>query len=490
MLLERGDLLRALSAHLDDVRSEGGRIVLIAGEAGAGKTSLVRAFVEATARDGGTVALEGGCDALSTPRPLGPLVDIAPHMGGRTAELLASGASAAEVFNVFLSDLAGGARPVIAVFEDIHWADDARLDLLRFLARRIARTPALLLATYRDDEVRASHPLRVAMGDLATSASVRRLWVPPLSVEAVDALAGDQRVDARALHARTGGNPFYVTEVLSSMAAGSAADEVPPTVADAVIARAGRLSPDARSVLEAAAVIGGQVHADVIARIAAPDLPDVPKAHDAVATLMESGLLRDDFDGVVFRHELARATIEAHVSSERRRRLHARALEELRSPPVAPGSLARLAYHADEAGDADAVLEFAPAAAARASALRSHREAAAQYERALRHAEDLDPARLADLTEAWSLECWLTGRFEDAIESRRGPVRSGPNWAIAGVRRRTSSGSRRCSDRSGRYHRPRRRVRRPSRPWRAFRGARSWRPPTPTWPRSACRRRT
>jgi len=144
--------------------------------------------------------------------------------------------------------------PVIAVIEDLHWADAATLDLVKFLGRRIRQVPALLVLTYRDDELGPRHPLRIVLGDLATSAAVRRIPLTPLSVAAVQTLAAGQRLDAAALHRRTGGNPFFVTEALASHEGG-----IPVTVRDAVLARAARLSPDARAALDAAAIIGAQV---------------------------------------------------------------------------------------------------------------------------------------------------------------------------------------------------------------------------------------
>jgi DNA-binding CsgD family transcriptional regulator/tetratricopeptide (TPR) repeat protein len=419
MLLERDPSLEALSAHLREARTRGGRIVMVAGEAGVGKTSLVRAF----AATSGVTAYEGACDALSTPRPLGPLVDIAPHIGGSTANLLTSGAPAADIFRSFLETLSARPGPGIVVFEDVHWADDATLDLFRYLGRRIAGTAALVVATYRDDEVRGAHPLRVAMGDLATSAAVHRMWVAPLSVGAVGQLAremcGDRPIDAGSLHGRTGGNPFFVTEVLAVGATGANGDAVPPTVTDAVLARTARLPSDARALLESASVIGAPAAPSLLARVSTREVPDRAAARCAIETLLDAGFLREDPDGLVFRHELARAAIERDLAPGRRQQLHARVLAVLRTAPVAPGIMARLAHHAEAAADTDAVLRFAPAAAARASAVRGHREAAAQYERALRFAERLEPLERAELLEAWSYECWLTNRIADAMEGRR-----------------------------------------------------------------------
>jgi hypothetical protein len=158
------------------------------------------------------------------------------------------------VFDALLAALNATGAPTLLVFEDVHWADEATLDLLRFVGRRIVNVPALVVATYRDDEVGPVHPLRIVLGDLATFPGIRRVKLEPLSPAGVRELADFTDVDPDDLFRRTGGNPFFVTEVL---AAGTR--EVPPNVRDAVLARAARLPPDARAVLDAAAVIGGRI---------------------------------------------------------------------------------------------------------------------------------------------------------------------------------------------------------------------------------------
>jgi DNA-binding CsgD family transcriptional regulator len=295
----------------------------------------------------------------------------------------------------------------VLVIEDVHWADEATLDLLRFLARRLGPAATLLVVTYRDDEVGPLHPVQLLAGDLASSALVRRLRLAPLSRQAVAVLAGPHGVDPAALHERTGGNPFFVTEVL---AAGHEA--IPATVADAVLARAARLSRPARQVLDAAAVVAPPVEPWLLVEAAAAAPAQVD---ECVAAGMLQGQVAG---GVGFRHELARLTVERALGPGRRADLHGRALAALLTQPGATPDPTRLAHHADGAGDAAAVLAYAPVAARRAAALGAHREAAAQYARALRFADGLAPAALAELLERHSYECYLTDQLADATASR------------------------------------------------------------------------
>jgi DNA-binding CsgD family transcriptional regulator len=383
LLLERAGELARLVTAFDGVRDTSrGALVLVAGEAGIGKTALVRAFCAGV--DGARV-LTGACDALHTPRPLGPFID----MDGALAEVADRGAGA--VFAAFADDLRRRS-PTIVVLEDLHWADEATLDLIRLLARRIETVPALVLATYRDDELDRTHPLRVVLGELPRS---QRLTPERLSAAAVASLAAPHGVDADALHTRTAGNPFYVTEALEAGAA------VPDSVRDAVLARAARLEPAAREVLDAVAIVPARVELWLLETLTDGELE----------ACLASGMLRSERDAVAFRHEIARVAIEESLPPDRRIALHRRALGALESR----GDLARLAHHADAAGDAEAVLRYAPAAGERAAQLGAHREAAAQFARALRHAG----GQRAELLERRAYECYLTDEVEEAIQARR-----------------------------------------------------------------------
>ena len=264
----------------------------------------------------------------------------------------------------------------------------------------------LFVVTYRDDELGPAHPLRLVLGDLATAPTVHRICLPPLSEDAVRELARDSGRDAGELHRLTGGNPFFLTEVLAA-----AGDGVPSTVGDAVLARAGRLSPEARAVLEVAAVIGSLVDLDLLTEIAGPV---VDETDESIAV----GLLRAAGDGIAFRHELAREAVLAAIAPPRRRLLHARVLATLRESTSPDRDPALLAHHAEGAGDGAAVLEFALAAAEQAAALHAHREAAAQYARALRHGDGLDDAARAGLLERRSLACFISDQGVEAIGAR------------------------------------------------------------------------
>jgi DNA-binding CsgD family transcriptional regulator len=402
-LLERDRFLAELDGLLREAAAGQGHLVLVGGEAGVGKTALVGSFC-ATAR-GRARVLIGACDPLSTPRPLGPLQDIAVIAGGELDRLLERGAPRDRLFRACLAEFGGGLMPTLAVVEDAHWADEASLDLLRFLGRRIDGTRALLVVTYRDDEVGPRHPLRLVLGDLATAQAVRRLSLPPLSEGAVRTLAVGSGLDPGELHRLTGGNPFFVTEILAAGKRG-----LPATVRDAVLARAGRLSPNGRALLEAAAVLGSPLAPDVLAAVAG-------EAIAAVEECLTSGVLREAGDQLAFRHELARAAILASTPPARRTALHRRALAAWRASPPDAQDPARLAHHAEEAGDREAILAYAPAAAARAEALGANREAAAQYQRALRYADGLPDERRAELLIGQFRACYVTGLTAPAVEA-------------------------------------------------------------------------
>lgn len=397
-LLERAQPLAALGALWEEVRAGRGAMALVEGEAGIGKTSLVREFSGAIAAPA-RLAL-GACDALSTPRPLGPLHDVAATLRGELSRALVESRAPGALFQLLAAELSA-AGPTLLVIEDVHWADAATLDLLRFLGRRVHGMRALVVITSRDDEVGPTHPLRVAIGDLASAGALRRISLQPLSAEAVDRLARGSRIDPRALHRQTGGNPFYVTEVLAS------GGGLPGNVRDAVLSRAARLAPAARRTLDAAAVIGASAEVALLAAAAGSDLSLEP--------CIQAGLLRAQPSLVSFRHEIARQAVLGAIAPDALRNWHARILAALRGRSA---DLAMLAHHAAGALDGAAVLQFAPEAARQAASLRSHREAAAQYARALAFAAPLPPAQRADLMEGYSYECYLTDQPAEAIRAR------------------------------------------------------------------------
>ncbi|TMC50471.1 MAG: helix-turn-helix transcriptional regulator [Chloroflexi bacterium] len=407
-LLERSEQLAVLDQLLAEVIARTtGRLALVAGEAGVGKTVLMRRFCDE--RHASARLLWGACDALFTPRPLGPLLDVAQITGGELGRVIASGARPYDVAAALMRELRER-TPTILVLEDVHWADEATLDVLRLLGRRVESVPALVLASYRDDELDRSHPLRILLGELPACEAVSRVQLAALSPAAVARLAGPHGVDADKLYRTTGGNAFFVTEVLAA-----AAGHIPQTVRDAVLARAARLSPAARSLLDAVAVAPQQAELWLLAAVA-------PEAVDRLDECLVSGMLTSTPAGVAFRHELTRLAVEESLPAHRRLALHRAALAALSEPPSGTLDPTRLAHHAEVAGNAEAVLRFAPAAGERAASYGAHREAAAQYARALRFADAAPRAALADLLERRAYAASLTADFPEALEAQERAV--------------------------------------------------------------------
>jgi DNA-binding CsgD family transcriptional regulator len=397
--LERSRELSLLAQWLREAHGGmGGRLALVAGEAGVGKTTLLRRACEEAPE--GTRIIWGACDSLFTPQPLGPLLDVAEQTGGELAEIVEAGGRPHPVATALLRELAGQ-RPTLLVIEDLHWVDESSLDVLRIVARRIGSVPLLLLASYRDDELERGHPLRIVLGELATAERVSRIALAPLSPGAVADLAAPRSVDAEQLYRVTGGNAFYVTEVL---AAGD--DTIPDNVRDAVLARVARLSPEARQLLEAASIVPPPVDLALLEAL-------VPNSGDQLDECLTAGVLTTVAGGLAFRHELARLAVEESLPTRSRAALHARALAVLSADPDA--EVARLAQHAEEAGDEDAVLRFAPVAAAEASGAGAHRAAAAQLARALRFVDDAPSAVRGALLEQQTFETTLIGEYSEAL---------------------------------------------------------------------------
>jgi hypothetical protein len=240
-LLEREQQLKRVEKAFALVRGGSGRAVAIAGEAGVGKTMLVERFCR---RRRQARVHRGAGENLSTPEALLPLRDIVRASG----EAFDPNGDHIRSFDSLLGILSVRALPSVVAIEDLHWADTVTLDLIRFLTRRIRSVRALILLTYRDEELDARSPMRSLLGE-APPESVERMTIESLSKGAVTKLAERVGKSGEALFALTAGNPFLVTETL-------AVDGDVPTdaVRDATVARAARLPPEARVVLELASI--------------------------------------------------------------------------------------------------------------------------------------------------------------------------------------------------------------------------------------------
>jgi len=398
-LLERQTQLDELARCFQEARKGCGKLVLISAEAGLGKSSLVERFVSEHRRDART--LWGACDALSTPRALAPVHEIAAQTAQFGSQLTRDSESGERLFGILLEELARPERVSLVVLEDLHWADAATLDFVRFIGRRIQRTSALFIATYREDELSPNHPLRLALGEL-TGHHVIRMRLAPLSLAAVELLSRDSGRDAAVLHRITGGNPFFVREALASPG-----ELVPPSVRDAVVSRLLRCSPEARELAELVAISPGRTEGWLIESVLGARQPAVDEAG-------ARGLLDVQTASIGFRHELARRAVLEAIQPERVRALHAQVLPILAQHGTDP---ARLTHHASLARLGDAVLEYAPLAAREAARLGAHREAAANLGSALQYASSAPTPLRADLLERHARESSLANQTREAIAS-------------------------------------------------------------------------
>jgi DNA-binding CsgD family transcriptional regulator/tetratricopeptide (TPR) repeat protein len=397
-LLERETDLGILDSALDEAGRGVGSVVLVSGEAGIGKTSLVRTFTHNHNED--ARILWGACDDLTTPRTLGPFHDIAIQVGGVLKEAVAGG-QRGEVFDAVLEAIADGGASTAVIVEDVHWADGATLDVLKFLGRRIDRVAATLVLTYREEEVPYNHPLMLVVGDLPASA-VHRVHLAPLSMAAVEGVATQYGGSAESLFRKTRGNPFLVSEAL--MAPQS---DVPVNVRDAVRSRAARLSATGRAAAELISVVPSQTE-----RWLLDAFPEFEV--EALDECQQRGLIEFDGAAAWYRHELVRGAMEESLIPPRRRELNAFVLDILSSREA---DSARIVHHARQARDSVAIAEYAPAAGRRASAASAHQEALAHFRVAVEYAAELSVENRAELLTDYAVECYFTNEAAEGLVS-------------------------------------------------------------------------
>ena len=411
-MIERETQLAALMGYAAEAGAGHGRLVLVAGEAGVGKSTLVdhlRGALQDAAPVPAVDWLWGACDGLFTPRPLGPMHDLAEQAGGELAELSRAGASRDELFAGLLRRIrteSGPDKLSVYVVEDVHWADEATLDLVQFVGRRLRDAHAMVVLTYREEGLTPGHPLLTVLGELASTGTTRRVTLGPLSPSGVAALADGHGLDSDEVFRLTGGNPFYVNEILEAQAPG-----IPPSARDAALARTVSLDADARAALDVAALLGMRVDPALLATVAGVQ----PAVLDS---LLASGVLVSEPPAMRFRHEIARRAVQEAIPPHRLAATHRRILDVLLAvePAAEAADDAALAYHSEGAGDAALVLRFAPRAGDRAAAALAHREAGAQFARALRFADGQAPAERAHIAWRLAREESLVDRWDSAAD--------------------------------------------------------------------------
>jgi DNA-binding CsgD family transcriptional regulator/tetratricopeptide (TPR) repeat protein len=401
-ILERADELAALRQAVDDASRGHGSVVLVAGEPGIGKSTLLRTWLG----DPGPPArtLIGWCDDLLTSQTHGPLRDVARTTGGALAAAIAASDTPA-VMEAVLELLHDPLRPTALVLEDVHWADEATLDVVRFVGRRIEQLAAVLVLSYRPDELGPDHQLHGVLGAFP-SVAVRRIRPRPLSGRSIADLLAGTDLDVGEVLSLTGGNPFYVTELARHPGAA-----LPASVADAVVGRLHRLPPGTQQAVGLLAV--------------QPRALPLPQAIERLGDLTElataegHGLVTVVHGVVGFRHELLRRAVLESLPATVRMRYHGSALEHLLAEAddasTAGDRSAAVLHHAVESGRGDVVARVGPAVAHAAFDAGAHLQAVAHQEHVLQHAQLVAPEVLARLfvERSWSL--YNLHRFEEAV---------------------------------------------------------------------------
>jgi DNA-binding CsgD family transcriptional regulator/tetratricopeptide (TPR) repeat protein len=398
-LIERESELALLEQHASACDVAGGKIVLVSGEAGIGKSSLVRTFTGSLV---GRTVWWGACDALETPNPLGALHDVAHGSSPQLASLLERPVQGSALYAeiVRLLQSLGSAALVI---EDAHWADQSTLDFILYAGRRIDRTRTLLVVTFRSEALASS--LRAVLGELPASHTTR-IELGRLSEAGVAKLARQALQSPRGIYAATGGNPFFVTELLRHGPA-----RLPRSVQDLVLGHLARLGPGARELVQLASIVPGRIERWLVDRLLSPSADDVSAA-------LDSGLIVMEAESLMFRHEIARVAVERALSPLAAELLHKRVLECLESSGARTEMLSRMVHHAVHARAAQTVLRLAPLAARDAHLRGARRQAAAHYRTALQFAQPLADADRKALVEAYAAECRVTDQVDLAIEAR------------------------------------------------------------------------
>ncbi|TDV42612.1 AAA ATPase-like protein [Actinophytocola oryzae] len=414
-LIGRRSELAVLGDALADAAAGSGRLVLVEGDAGVGKTRLVAEFADRAARDGATV-LSGGCPQLEADIPYAAFDEALP------GTFFTGRADRASEFRRVAETIAGAGRPVVLVLEDLHWADASTRDLLVFLQRALRHAPVLQIGTHRSGEVGGDHPVAGMVAELARQPHAERLRLGPLDPAETTALARGLlgvepgREMVRVLLSRAEGNPFFTEELI---AAWPARGGVPQTVREVVITRLARLTEGARELSRLASVIGRTVSHDLLAELAELSEVDIG---GSVRDLVHHGQLVAGEDGYAFRHALIREAIYADLLPGERRTAHARVARLLAARPT---PVAELAHHWDAAGEVDQALVASVRAGESASAAFAPAEAGAHYERALRRwreasaPEELTGLDLDTLLERAAAAASMASRNRRAVELTR-----------------------------------------------------------------------
>ncbi len=333
---------------------------------------------------------------------MGSLRCIAAQLNDGLLKLLNNQTERAAIFIRFLKELQGISIPNILIIEDIHWADESTLDLIKYLGRRANRINSLFLITYRDDELSPRHPLRFVLGDIA-SKSLKKFKLSSLTEKTVNKLANLHGI--KNLFQITSGNPFLINELINNKN-----EIIPSAIKDSILTRISRLTDDARDLAELVSIIPSRAEKWILNEITQNKLKKLDEC-------LNAGILKTEAEFISFKHELSRMAVEESLSDSKRQLLNRRVLNTLLNQEKTEDYLARIIHHASVINNKEIIIKYSPAAARQASDLGAHRLAANHYLNAVKFADDLTLEKQLELYNGRVYECYLTGQVDEGIKA-------------------------------------------------------------------------
>jgi DNA-binding CsgD family transcriptional regulator len=444
LIVGRDDLLKRFDELIAETRQGRGRALFLSGRAGLGKTRLIRVLV-ASARsagvrvDGGSVAPQDHQVPLASIREMAIAMRGNDEFGSLAADLLAIdgrhdgdslGSRRLIVRSVADRILGAIDRPTLLVFDDLHWTDELSLEVIGELARHAAERPLLLIGGYRADEFPPESIHREWRSRLLNQRFAEEVRLQPLTLEqtgmATSLILGRDlpapRDVVEAVHARTNGIPLHIEELLAALDDDALADgrkirdaHVPDTIADAVLARVGRLSDEARLVARAGAVVGRCFSPDVIAGMVDRPLTEL---EPTLQELVDAAILYPfdyiDHGYYDFRHQLLRDAVYGSVPPAQLRRFHAQAAEFVMT--LEASSVVHASRHYERAGLRQQAFRASMSAAQEASRISARQEAYELYRRAIDNMpNDLPVLDQAQLYEQYAEAASAIERNEDCV---------------------------------------------------------------------------
>lgn len=399
-LVERDGFMVSLQQQFEAILAGEGHCILLSGEAGIGKTALIKAFCKQHA--GQCSIYQGYCDGLFTPRPLAPLYDMLWQVNKERWPAPPLHEERSVLFADFFQELRSKKGRLLLLFEDIHWADEGTLDFIKFFIRRIDQLPCLFILTYREDEIHSRHPLRNVLGQLPPD-SFTKIALAPLSKEAVVGMATRKGYNGEDVYRISGGIPFYVNEILASYSPG-----VPDNIKDSILAVYERQDEGTKNAWQIFSVIPEGLEVDRFSMIKAAQDKAVNHCFTIAVIVVQN-------DKVVFKHELYRRTIEESLTLFRRIELNKMMLGLFLESFEEKGEIERILHYAKNANEKELVVKYAPEAARKAASIGAHIQAAKLFLTAIEYCERNNSNQLMSLYEAYAYECYLSNQIKESI---------------------------------------------------------------------------